>query len=110
MAQMSDHNIHDFRSLQMHRIVGQRLRAAPALVVNQAIGNLTRWKQQGAWCSALDEWEQLLADSQATGDIGPLLAVIGGTDQRATRLRQSTPFPGIVTEAERMEILRMNPL
>ena len=99
---MKDHRLIDERSLAFDRLVAARLRSQPALV-EKARGNVTRWLET---CSAgarpaLLEWQRVLA-----GSFDELLSLIEATDERATRLRQSSPFCGILTEEERLGILR----
>ena len=99
---MKDHRLIDERSLAFDHLVAAKLRSRPALV-EKARGNVTRWLET---CSpgakpALLEWQRLLG-----GSFDELLAIIEATDERATRLRQSSPFCGILTEEERLGILR----
>ena len=99
---MKDHRLIDQRSLAFDRLVAAKLRSQPAWV-EKARGNLVRWL---ATCSAgakpaLLEWQRLL-----DGPFDELLAFMEATDERATRLRQSSPFCGILTEDERLGILR----
>lgn len=67
----------------------------------QILANLHRWKRSGAWVSAYDEWQQI-AQSE---DDGALYAVMLGPDERATRLRQSAPYVGLLA---REEVERLN--
>ncbi len=99
---MKDHRLIDERSLAFDRLIAAKLRDQPALL-ETARGNLARWLET---CSAgtkpaLLEWQRLLA-----GPFGELLSLLEATDERATRLRQSSPFCGILTPDERLSILR----
>ena len=99
---MKDHRLIDERSLAFDRLIAAKLRSQPALV-EKARANLTRWLKT---CSAgakpaLLEWQRLL-----TGPFDELLALMEATDERATRLRQSSPFCGLLTEEERLGIIR----
>ena len=58
----------------------------------QSLANLHRWKQDGAWVSAYDEWKSII-DS---GDDGELFAAMLGRDERANRLRRSPPYVGLL--------------
>ena len=63
--------------------------------------NVARWLTT---CSprgrgTLLEWDAALQDGAAA------LALLTGTDERAVRLRQSNPFAGVLTNAERNAIL-----
>jgi antitoxin component of MazEF toxin-antitoxin module len=60
------------------------------------LANLYRWKQQGAWVSAYDEW-QAIAEG---GDDGALFAAMLGRDERSTRLRDSAPYVGLLPRSE----------
>ena len=99
---MKDHRLIDERSLAFERLIAAKLRDEPALI-EKARGNLARWLET---CSdgvrpALLEWQRLLA-----GPFDELLALLEATDERATRLRQSSPFAGALTPGERFAILR----
>jgi len=67
----------------------------------QILGNLHRWKRQGVWGAAYDEW---LVIAQR-GEDGALYAAMLGRDDAAQRLRQSAPFVGLLS---REEIRRLN--
>jgi antitoxin component of MazEF toxin-antitoxin module len=62
----------------------------------QILANLHRWRRQGAWVSAYDEWQ----DIAARGDDGELFAAMLGRDDNAVRLRQSMPFVGLLSQAD----------
>lgn len=65
------------------------------------LANLHRWKAQGAWVSAYDEWKAIAQ----SGDDGALYAAMIGQDEEANRLRQSMPFVGLLP---REEVRRLN--
>lgn len=95
----SDHSRLDERSLAMHRLIARKLRTDPTLL-EKARQNVRRWqKQDGSPRLALAEWEQILRGSPRQ-----VADFIAGRSERATRLRQSSPFAGILTEAERKAI------
>lgn len=48
----------------------------------------------------LEEWKSIL-----DGPLEKVIAVLTGTDERATRLRQSNPFTGVLTPQERNQII-----
>ena len=64
----------------------------PQQIRAQSLANLYRWKQQGTWVSAYDEWLQILE----SGSDGALFAAMLGRDQHSNRLRQSLPFVGLL--------------
>lgn len=62
----------------------------------QILANLHRWRRQGAWVPAYDEWQGIAE----RGDDGELFAAMLGRDDDATRLRQSMPFVGLLSQEE----------
>lgn len=94
----SDHARLDARSLALHQLVAEKIRR-DASVIDIARSNIVRWHAESGVpieSSAHAEWLGLL-----DGPIDQLLGVLESDDQHATRLRQSTPFSGILTPAER---------
>ena len=65
------------------------------------LANLHRWKSNGSWVSAYDEWQRILE----AGDDGELFATMLGRDERSNRLRQSPPYVGLLP---RDEVRRLN--
>jgi len=98
---MNPHSAIDARSLEMDRLIAQRLRENPA-VLDKARSVLAKWMTS---CDAsvrpvFEEWRAIL-----DGPISGVFAVLEGEDERSMRLRQSSPFCGILTPAERTAIL-----
>jgi len=62
----------------------------------QMLANLHRWKSQGTWGPAYDEWQSI---AQSEGD-GELFSVMLGRDENSVRLRQSMPFVGLLSREE----------
>jgi antitoxin component of MazEF toxin-antitoxin module len=73
----------------VRRCTSQEIRA-------QSLANLYRWKRQGAWVSAYDEWTEILQK----GEDGALFAAMLGRDENSIRLRQSMPYVGLLPEEE----------
>jgi antitoxin component of MazEF toxin-antitoxin module len=71
-------------------------RFTPREIRAQSLANLHRWKTQGTWVSAYDEWMQLMTH----GSDGELFASMLGREENATRLRQSMPFVGLLPQEE----------
>lgn len=95
----SDHSRLDERSLALHRRIAEKVLAHPDLL-DKARDNLRRWQQtEGSPKLALAEWEQIL-----NGPTDQIAEFLTERPERATRLRQSSPFAGILTEAERKAI------
>ena len=99
---MKDHRLIDERSLALHCAVAEKLRAQPALL-GHAKANLQRWEAGASprVRPVFAEWHNLLV-----GPFDVLLALLTADDARATRLRQSSPFAGLLTASERFAILR----
>jgi hypothetical protein len=98
---MNPHWVIDAHSLAMDRLIAQRLRENPA-VLDKARTVLAKWMTS---CDAsvrpvFEEWRAIL-----DGPISGVFAVLEGVDERSTRLRQSSPFCGILSPAERASIL-----
>ena len=68
----------------------------PAQIRAQILANLSRWRKQGVWVTAYDEWR----DIARRGDDGELFAAMLGHDDTATRLRESMPFVGLLSQSE----------
>jgi antitoxin component of MazEF toxin-antitoxin module len=71
-------------------------RFAPREIRAQVLANLYRWRNQGVWGEAYREWQEI-AEAQ---DDGLLYAVMLGRDENAVRLRQSSPFAGLLPRDE----------
>ncbi len=92
------HEVHDQVSLEMGRRVAARLLGEPALV-QFARDNLTRWLRQNADAPALvrcyREWEAIL-----DRPLADLCKLLGDDTGEARRLRQNSPFAGVLPPAE----------
>ena len=98
---MKDHRLIDERSLAFGRAVAAKIAADPALV-DLARANLTRWLETVSPRTrpALLEWRAIL-----DGPPDQLLTLLRSSEERAVRLRQSSPFAGALSTAERTAIL-----
>ena len=99
---MIDHRAIDRRSLAFGRAIAANLIENPELA-NRARSNVARWLLT---CSprsrsTLLEWDAVLA-----GPTEEIVALLTSEDERATRLRQSNPFTGVLSNLERNAILR----
>ena len=94
------HRIIEARSLAMHCLVAQKIAQKPPLLkkVRRTLENWrARYKEDIP--RALDEWQTLL------GQPWPEIAhFITDPGERATRLRQSTPFAGVLSPDERERV------
>jgi hypothetical protein len=66
----------------------------------KSLENLRRWKEKGTWCSAYDEWTNLMRN----GTDAEVSAVMSGTDENSNRLRQSSPYAGLLDQQTRERI------
>jgi antitoxin component of MazEF toxin-antitoxin module len=66
----------------------------------QGLANLHRWRKQGTWVPAYDEWQHILENSSD----GALFAAMLGRDEESNRLRQSMPFVGLLSRDQVEEI------
>jgi hypothetical protein len=97
---MRSHTWIDRRSRALHEAVAARIEARPELL-DVARANVARWISR-AHAPALAEWQRLLDELP----LQDLLALLRSDDETAVRLRQSSPFAGILSPDERREILR----
>ncbi len=96
----STHRILDARSLALHCKIAQKILANPQLLVI-AKRNIKSWASKYAKTKPiyLQEWRKLL--QRPTEEIASLITE---QSEQAARLRQSSPFAGILTAAERKKI------
>ena len=94
------HNWIDARSLALAKAVAEKIRRDPSLL-RRATENLARWKgRRTSWPKCLREWEKILSDLP----VSDLLALLVEDSEEGRRRRQSSPFTGILTAAERKAI------
>ena len=96
---MRSHQWIDERSLALHEAVAARLEAEPHLL-EVARANLQRWLAARP-VAALREWQRLLDGLPLL----QLLQLLRSPEDEAVRFRQSSPFAGILSPAERQAIL-----
>ena len=90
----------DYVDLMAHRAMARKIRLQPELF-RRAHRNIARWEKSNRGCpEPLREWKQILRDN----DMGRVLRIITRADEEGNRLRQSSPFCGILTEKERETI------
>lgn len=97
-----DHSGIDQVSLSIARRVAERLRARPELL-EVARANLSRWQQRNADSPALlrcyAEWDAIL-----NRPLEEICVLLVAETQEGQRLRQSSPFAGVLAPAEVWEI------
>jgi hypothetical protein len=94
----SDHKRIEERSLHLHKEIARRLQEDPQLL-QIAKGNLIRWMGRDGEIPAWREWSEILKCP-----LSEVLSVLVSRDERGMRLRQSSPFCGILTPKERWKI------
>ena len=92
------HELQDAISIELARRVASRLRESPA-ILEVARANLARWSRQNSDSPALlrcyAEWEGILGRS-----VEEICVLLCADTDDAQRLRQNSPFAGILTPAE----------
>ena len=96
----SDHRVLDVRSLALHALIARDLIADPSLLT-RAKDNLTRWASRYQDPPPyIAEWEHVL--DQEPNEVACFL--VSGSP-KATRLRQSSPFAGMLSPGKRRALL-----
>jgi hypothetical protein len=100
MAPCSSHRLTEVRSLAMHTVIAEKLRRDPKLLA-LAQRNLERWRNQRR--ERPPEW--ITERSQILRRPWPeVAAAISEPSERGARLRQSSPFAGVLSPQERQRI------
>jgi hypothetical protein len=99
-APYSSHRLLEARSLALHAVIARKIERDPRLL-DIARSNLKRWRARWddtppAW---FKEWSGLMRRPWPE-----IAALITEPSERAARLRQSTPFAGVLTPKERARI------
>lgn len=96
----SSHRVLEARSLAMHVLIVRKIDANPALL-DVARDNLIRWAQQreGEIPAWLTEWQALMQRPWPA-----IAALLTEQSENSIRLRQSTPFAGVLTQEERARV------
>ncbi|MBI4191663.1 MAG: hypothetical protein HY525_14135 [Betaproteobacteria bacterium] len=99
-AGLLTHRVLEARSLAMHCLAAQKVERNPALL-NGVRRRLAAWRSRYATQvpRALDEWKAMLDRSWPE-----IAAFITDPGERAVRLRQSTPFAGVLSASERKRV------
>jgi hypothetical protein len=97
-----NHQQIDARSIAFGRAIAARLMAEPQLV-DRARATAERWLSTSspAVRPVLQEWIAALDQP-----VEAVIQLLTGDDERASRLRQSNPFAGVLSASERTSILR----
>jgi excisionase family DNA binding protein len=87
----------------LHGAVAGRMMLEPERVISKARANLTRLEsihRRGAAAVVLAEWRQVLERG-----VDAVFEALTSRSSRAAELRQSSPFAGVLSEAERRRVL-----
>lgn len=91
----------DLLSLMLHQVVAEKIRQDANSVLRMAQNNLTRWLNNASFAGnerfALLEWQAIL--EQSTPE--EIIKIISQDTDKGQRLRSSSPFVGVLSEAER---------
>ena len=102
---LGSHAFLDEFALAYHRAVADRLRAEPSAVLEHARRNLDRWTEGDVFgpgdLASLEEWRRIPDEA----DVGRLIEIITDASDEGQRLRSSSPFVGVLSPEERLEIL-----
>lgn len=94
------HRVAEARSLALHCLIARKIAADPRLL-ETATRNLAAWAARygDSPPRALEEWRRVLARPWPE-----IAALITDPGEEAARLRQSSPFAGVLTPAERQRV------
>lgn len=87
------------QSLAMHRRIADLIKRDPEAVIGKAVRNLRTWmarQQDSSAVEVFQEWLDLL-DRMSPQEIADFIV---SDSERAVRLRQSSPFAGVLTPQE----------
>ena len=96
---MRSHEWLDRRSLALHEAVASKLETDPGLVA-KARSNLDRSLRTNP-SPALEEWRDILESAT----VPDLLLLLRSPTESAVRLRQSSPFAGVLSAEERRRVM-----
>jgi hypothetical protein len=91
-------NFVDLFSLMLHRAVAEKLRRNPQKVLQIARNNIKNWLKDNN--AALLEWQNILE----TKTLEEIIKIISQETDEGQRLRSSSPFAGVLSNAERDQI------
>lgn len=94
----SDHERLEDRSLALHKEIAKRLSENPQLI-QVAKANLERWVARDGDLPVWREWREIL-----NGPLTKVVSMLISDDEESKRLRQSSPFCGILAPRERWRI------
>jgi hypothetical protein len=99
------HDLIDRRSLELNRLVAEKIRQQPELMdlVRDKLDRTLAESRLSESCKdALREWKTIFS----LKSFEKILEILVEDSDEGQRLRQSTPFTGILSQQERGEIFR----
>jgi hypothetical protein len=97
-------NFVDYFSLMLHRVVAEKILVDESKVLQTARNNLARWLESESFAGgerfAFIEWQKILEDSTPQ----EIRKIITQDTDEGQRLRSSSPFVGVLSEAEHEKI------
>lgn len=99
------HEVVDQRSLELNTVISQKITRNPRLLAKtrqEIIDYLKTPDIAPSRKQVLREWLRLLNGSS----LQKITEILTGTDEESCRLRQSSPFTGILTQRERLQIFK----
>lgn len=99
------HDLIDRRSLALNKFVAEKIRQQPELmdlVRNKLERLLKEARLSESSKDALREWQTILS----THSLHEVLKILTEDSNEGQRLRQSSPFSGVLSQRERLEIFR----
>jgi hypothetical protein len=89
------------RSLALHRAVAAKIADHPE-IIDRAHRKLMEWLAHGGRSATLwEQWREILTRSP-----DEIIAFITDRSERAAWLRKASPFAGVLTPAERLQVLK----
>lgn len=103
--ELGTHQFLDDFALAYHRRVAEKLRFKPDETIETARRNLSRWRGSESFTfgesKSLRDWEEILSNCTTNR----LIQILTDDSNEGRRLRQSSPFVGILSKDERLQIL-----
>jgi hypothetical protein len=95
------HTLAEERSIELHRAVGERLLAQPALL-DRARARVQGWIETGSTHPFYAQaWAEVLRRP-----VGEIVSMLTDPGERARALRQASPFAGFIDNETRLRIHR----
>jgi hypothetical protein len=100
------HDLTDQRLLEMHRLIGEKLRKNPKLLetsISRLREVIVERRQKDLYVEPFEEWLNILE----TWPKSKIFELLISKSEEGNRLRQSGPFFGVLSEEERQKVFRL---